>query len=142
MGKMSLSDAGERVIFSRILLLCVIFLHHQSEAATVVGTGATISTNTQWLLADSPFLLQGGLTVALGATLTIDAGVQVYVADAQGINVLGTLQALGQNLLPVSIMHEHQSRSHAQCVMLCIFSHILLLMFFVIAVFLIDKFII
>ena len=85
-------------------LFCILVLAHQptqSHATTIVASGATINTNTQWLLADSPYVLQGGLTISLGSALTIEAGVEVYVADNQGINVLGTLRALGQNLLPV-----------------------------------------
>ena len=102
LGKHQAAHIPSSVIWSIVLCIAA-FAHRAAFATTIVATGATINTNTQWLLADSPYVLQGGLTVSQGVALTIEAGVEVFVADYQSINVLGTLRALGQDLLPVSV---------------------------------------
>ncbi len=55
----------------------------------------TLNTNTTWLLASSPYTVCGVLTVAAGATLTIQPGVTVLFQAGNKLNVAGTLTALG-----------------------------------------------
>lgn len=61
----------------------------------------TISTSQEWCLADSPHLLSGNVTVANGATLTIEPGVIVQGCDGCGILVEGDLVAVGTEAEPI-----------------------------------------
>ncbi|MFZ4857126.1 MAG: beta strand repeat-containing protein [Desulfuromonadaceae bacterium] len=53
----------------------------------------TIATNTTWTQANGPYILQRSVTVAAGATLTIEAGTVVQVDDNYSIYINGTLSA-------------------------------------------------
>ena len=58
--------------------------------------GGSLSADTEWTLAGSPYDVVGSLDVPAGVTLTIDAGVIVQFENGQGLTVEGTLRALGQ----------------------------------------------
>ncbi len=45
---------------------------------------------------DKPILVYGGLTIEEGAVLTLEAGTSIYLHDAAGIDVFGTLIANGE----------------------------------------------
>lgn len=62
------------------------------SGTTVTGT---INASTTWDLADSPYSLPEGLTVAPGAVLTIEPGVLVGIGTRQSITVYGGLIAIG-----------------------------------------------
>ena len=62
--------------------------------------GGTINTSTTWN-ADLPWVLLRPVTVAAGATLSIEAGTQVYCNANAALLVNGSLQSLGQVQLPV-----------------------------------------
>jgi hypothetical protein len=66
-----------------------------ARAATRVPT-TTYTSNTTWSLAASPYVLDGNVTVAAGATLTVEPGVIVKAnGQLRTLTVKGTLLAVG-----------------------------------------------
>jgi len=60
---------------------------------TVVGS--TLSSNTSFTLAGSPYTIDDDLIVPNGITLTVDAGVEINVKAKRNIRVMGTLNIQG-----------------------------------------------
>jgi hypothetical protein len=66
------------------------------KAQASTNEGGIISSNTTWILANSPFTLTGNLLVSAGVVLTIEAGVTVNLNNYY-MMVNGTLHANGVN---------------------------------------------
>jgi|GEM_PF-277505 len=77
-------------IFTLILALAGLFLYTAKADTPVSGT---ISTDSIWDLAGSPYIVTSTIIVSDGATLTIDSGVIVRFQGNQGMVVSGTLDA-------------------------------------------------
>lgn len=73
-----------------LLLLCGSFF--SSNAVFVSGI---ISSNTTWTKANSPYIVNGNLTVDSGVVLTIEPGVEVRVDSTYIFQVDGKLLAVG-----------------------------------------------
>lgn len=68
------------------IVLALLVSAGQAGATTYIGT-TTYTSNTTWTLANSPYVLNGDVTVAAGVTLTVEPGVIVKMkwrADAAG----------------------------------------------------------
>ncbi|HHB79337.1 MAG TPA: hypothetical protein ENK85_08905, partial [Saprospiraceae bacterium] len=83
-----------------LVLILVVFVANQLLAQTHVS--GSIATNTVWTPGGSPYVVDDDVTVELGVSLTIQAGVIVKFNDFwDGITVLGTLNAIGTDSNPI-----------------------------------------
>lgn len=82
-------------------LMAVLALIAWGEAQAVTPVSGNITTDTTWTLANSPYEVTDLLTVRENATLTIDPGVQVRVAEMTHIQVYGSLVAHGTESAPI-----------------------------------------
>ena len=71
-----------------------------AAASTVVS--GTISANTTWTVAASPYVITDDLTVDAGVKLTIQPGVEVRIAEVRRITVNGTLEARATAANPIT----------------------------------------
>ncbi len=78
----------KKILF--ILLMCSSFF--SAKAAFVSGS---ITANTTWTLANSPYIVNGNLTIDSGVVLTIQPGVEVRVDSTYIFQVDGKLLAVG-----------------------------------------------
>lgn len=80
-----------------VLLFCLAFFLVAPAAAVWAETdvSGTLSADTTWTLAGSPYVVSGGILVAAGATLTIEPGVTVKFNANLALKIDGTLIARG-----------------------------------------------
>jgi parallel beta-helix repeat protein len=78
-----------------LLSLSCLLLLLLGKELNATNVGGTISTNTTWTSAGSPYVITSSITVNSGITLTIQTGVTVQVNDGFSFVVNGTLTATG-----------------------------------------------
>lgn len=84
-----------------LLALLVVVLPSAAWSVGPTSVSGTISSNTTWAVADSPFVLTGDVTVASGVTLTVEPGVVVRGNSGTTLNVSGSLSAVGTSGSPI-----------------------------------------
>ena len=77
--------------------------------STIVG--GSITTNTTWNLAGSPYIVVSDVTVVDGVTLTIAAGVEVHFQQYRNLLVYGNLVAAGTSAATVQFKRDSGSGS-------------------------------
>ncbi len=73
-----------------------------NDAGGVGVAGGTINANLTWRPAGNPFVVTGNVTVAEGATLTLEPGTVVEFGQYTGLWVDGTLSAVGTSVSPIT----------------------------------------
>jgi hypothetical protein len=62
---------------------------------TTIINSQILTTTTTWTLSGSPYLVKGNVRVDQGVTLTIEPGVDIRFTSEAGLEILGTLKAIG-----------------------------------------------
>jgi YD repeat-containing protein len=77
-------------------LVLIVVLPSAAWSAGPTNVSGTISANTTWTIANSPYVMTGNVTVASGVTLTIEPGVVVQSNSTfRELRVNGSLSAVG-----------------------------------------------
>ena len=99
--------------FSRKIVLVICFGVYSVLQTFATNVSGIISANTNWTVANSPYIVTGNVLVGFGATLTIQSGVVVKFDSTTTLQVDGTMQALGISGNPVIFTSNVSSHSGA-----------------------------
>jgi hypothetical protein len=89
------------MMFRRALLICGLLMAPGFSFAEVAPS--SIAADTTWTKSQSPILINETLTIAVGATLTIESGITLTLADKVSIRVQGGLKARGSESDPIRV---------------------------------------
>jgi hypothetical protein len=73
----------------------ILFMFFVSLAASATDITGTVTSNTTWTAANSPYVIVNSIEVNPGITLTVEPGVQVKFNQNRYLHVRGTLNANG-----------------------------------------------
>jgi len=80
--------------FKYLVLFCLVFFVGKQSIFSQTNVPAGLVSGT-WNLAGSPYLIQGGIMIANGTTLTIEPGVTVNFQGSYKLYIQGRLLAIG-----------------------------------------------
>jgi hypothetical protein len=86
----------------RILLAAAILGLLAAIEAQATNVSSNVTTNTEWMVAGSPYVITAPISVNSGVTLTVDPGVVVEFWSGNYLIVNGTLMAVGTSASPIS----------------------------------------
>ncbi len=84
------------VLILSILLASLIFSSNRSISDTVISE-SHITTDTTWNISNSPYFIEGHVTVDFGVNLTIEPGVEVRFNGFFSLYIEGNLTAIGNS---------------------------------------------
>src|SRR5688572_14182614 len=80
-----------RYILSFVALFTALFFSDKSQAETIIGE-TTLLGEVKWESTGNPYRIQGDITIAIGASLTVYPGCQIIFEGNYGFLVNGTLK--------------------------------------------------
>jgi RHS repeat-associated protein len=93
-----------------LAVLLALFALAEPPVAGATNVSGTISTNTTWTAANSPYVMTGNVTVNAGVTLTIEPGVTVQGnLNTRSLTVNGSLSAAGTSSSPIAFTSTSDS---------------------------------
>lgn len=88
----------KRVLITAVLILLVVSSIFATSTTRGAGISNDITSSTTWTKTNSPYTVAGTITVKSGATLTIEPGAIVNVAQGGSLLIEGTLIAKGVSI--------------------------------------------
>jgi parallel beta-helix repeat protein len=79
----------------KLLTFLAAFIIWSMQTVLATDVSGTISTNTTWTLAGSPYIVTSSVTINHGVALTIQSGVTVKFDNSQSLYVNGIMNATG-----------------------------------------------
>jgi len=98
-----------------LTLLCGLYLLSNGQNAFAMGptyVKDAVSISTTWTKDNSPYIIQSDITIAKGAVLTLEPGVEIHFTavttgkpgSGPNLNIQGGLRAVGNSTTPISFM--------------------------------------
>lgn len=105
------SSARVRFAYALALLPVVLLVAAQSARSSgPTNVSGAINSDTTWTAANSPYVLNGLVSVSSGVTLTIQPGVVVQgSSQSANLSVYGSLSALGSSSQPITFTSASDS---------------------------------
>jgi hypothetical protein len=100
--------ARVRALLLSIWLTCLGMLLPVAPALAQTAVSGAMAASAHWSAANSPYVVSGDFILQNGAVLSIDPGVDIYMAAGASLTVqAGGIQALGTAAQPIRVISEN-----------------------------------